>query len=82
MRQLLQINHFQLALTRKTGPLPVVSPVIFPAVYKSLASVPGSEVQTKKRGATGLACALITNGHNNLRIWWKLALMAWAVDVH
>jgi hypothetical protein len=29
-----------------------------------------------------VVCALITNGHSNLRIWRKLALMAWAVDVH
>ena len=29
-----------------------------------------------------VVCALITNGLSNLRMWRKLALMAWAVDVH
>jgi hypothetical protein len=33
-------------------------------------------------GPPVLGCALITNGHSNLLIWRKLALMAWAVDVH
>jgi hypothetical protein len=54
----------------------------FFATYKSAAPVPCSEVQTKNAGPPVLACALITNGHSNLRVWRKLALMAWAVDVH